>query len=1660
MPRALLRSGLLLLVAVGTAVLTVHAQPPAGTPTSPDPARFEPPSSFFFPEDPDASRQYEAVTDYMSRKAIPWDVVSAAAQRRLDARSDAFYTPKDKATGKPVGEPFSIKTRIAEVVGRFPKDGREFYELSFGPPADTLLKEAVRDGYDRAKLADCAQRYFHTKAGTQATLLLAALDLDAGSYAEAAAGYQRLLARADADTLMSPRLRFKAAVALKRSGDPRQADAALKLWDRLAREFPRDGLVVGRKTYSLDELRTEFDRPPDEKAARGGEGVVAMRYGNPAHVSLADAGVPFLDAAFDAPMFGRTTESAADGEGWVRQHRAEAYKQLDRSRGQVALPGFFPVTAPGLVIYRSYDGVVAVAAKDGYRSQGVSFRPGQLVWSSPTLGGLQTLIGGEDRGLSEQAKQAWKWYADKYPSVVFENAAVGSLSHDGRLVYFVDDMALPPPPLAVAQNLGAAPGGALSRGPADFNRLVAIDVQTGSVKWSLGGLTDTPLTDAEEQASTNTYRLTENALFLGPPLPVSGKLYTLYERGGAVTVACLDPARVVLETLPDGTKRSYPELVWSQPVGAPAVKLSQDPLRRTQPAYLAYADGVLVCPTNSGAVVAVDVNARSLLWARGYASPADQSRMPGGDGVGIGGPGRPFRPRGGFGGAMMDPAQFANGPVQQDRWRAAAPLIAGGRVVLTAHDATQLVCLDLRTGAPLWADARRPDDLYVGGIVDGVVLVVGKDAVRGYKLAGGAEPGKPALAWDGLAVPTPCGHGAAGKDGAYYLPVMAPPAGTGGREPQVWAIDVAKGAVRSRTGFRRVSPTADPRTELGNLVYHDGQMISQSADKLAAFPLIEVKRAEMVRRLEQNPTDPVGLFTRGELSLDSGKVVEAVADFKAAAKNLPPAGPDDPLADLRSGLRQKLYVALTDLLRADFPAGEKHLAEYEALCEVPVDAEEPAEKERLIAEQLRRRGLYLSIVARGREKQGRLADAFDAYRAFAVLGDNKETQPDPDLPSAKILPRVWARGKIDAMMRAASADARKVLDERVQREWAAVKGGNDLARLREFVAVFGPYFPVGREAQLTLADRLIQTHGEDDLRDAQTLLMQVWATADDKPTAAKAVEALARLMLRRGLIEDAVALYAQLADKYPAVVVRDGKTGLDLYGELATDKRVLPYLEPARGPSAARYTIEKDEGPGPRMATLSAIRITPDGDLLPAFRRFQFTLQPAGGGDGRSVIVVADRATGEERFQVADVVPSQTLGAGGAPKYRMAQASGHLVLLVIGANAHCLDLLQKKEVWRRPLTGTGPRGVGTQITALAVRDGGTDDGDLEIKYDDGWVHRLGRAAVLQPTYAAFVTRDGLAVVDPATGLPLWERTNLSPRVQIFGDALHLFLVEDGTSRVLRASDGVPVEGVQDFSTLYTGRGRLAVLGRHLLLTDGDRAEPQRVRLYDPLAGRDVWSREFPARSLVLTSRVPGVTGCLTVDGGLEVLDAATGAVLARGAVDPDRADEHLRTADGGFAVSRAVLLADADRFYLLLNRPAGQVEVFGGGRGIMPGPSSSFIRTEPVSGPVYAFDRATGRRLWYTDSLLVRHNLVLDRFDDLPVLVGAGDVRDERSKATVFRVVVLDKASGRVKYLGAHAPNVPLAAVVADPKTRAVEFQRYDFRIRIAPADEPAVGRR
>src|SRR4029077_14666211 len=90
-----------------------------------------------------------------------------------------------------------------------------------------------------------------------------------------------------------------------------------------------------------------------------------------------------------------------------------------------------------------------------------------------------------------------------------------------------------------------------------------------------------------------------DTFFVAPPLPLSGKLYQLAEKNTELKLICLDPNKLDAQNLP--------EIVWQQSLGTANRRLQQDSLRRVQAAHLAYGDGILVCPTNAGVLLGVDL---------------------------------------------------------------------------------------------------------------------------------------------------------------------------------------------------------------------------------------------------------------------------------------------------------------------------------------------------------------------------------------------------------------------------------------------------------------------------------------------------------------------------------------------------------------------------------------------------------------------------------------------------------------------------------------------------------------------------------------------------------------------------------------------------------------------------------------------------------------------------------------------------------------------------------------------------------------------------------------------------------------------------------------------------------------------------------------------
>src|SRR5262249_43197337 len=199
--------------------------------------------------------------------------------------------------------------------------------------------------------------------------------------------------------------------------------------------------------------------------------------------------------------------------------------------------------------------------------------------------------------------------------------------------------------------------------------------------------------------------------------------------------------------------------------------------------------------------------------------------------------------------------------------------------------------------------------------------------------------------------------------------------------------------------------------------------------------------------------------------------------------------------------------------------------------------------------------------------QGKLIDAFEAYLQYANSGaDTQELQSIVGEPGAKAPPEVLARGQIGAMVAKASEEQRKPLEERIAQKYAEVKDSADPEALRRFVSLFGLQFKVGREARLQMAGRLLEEEGTASLLEAERQLLLLRHQEDSPELAASAVESLARLMARKGMMEDAAHYYRVLGEEFPKVKVRDGKTGKDFLDELPTDKRFLPYLdEPGQG---------------------------------------------------------------------------------------------------------------------------------------------------------------------------------------------------------------------------------------------------------------------------------------------------------------------------------------------------------------------------------------------------------------------------------------------------------------------------------------------------------------
>lgn len=732
----------------------------------------EPPRPVTVPMDQIIQNGMEKAAELIEEKN--WEDAIETLQLLLTYQADPFIQVTRKGKGT-IWVPTQAEAN--RLLGSMPKAGKDQYEEYVGEQARKQLVEAAKDP---AKAAKVAHHYLHTKAGLEALHLLAAYHAEHGQPHQAAAAYLQLLDRRGLEKLDGLTL-HQMARAFFLTG---ATEAGERAWKQLVKVQKAGTLEIARKQITLKKLREEIDQLVKKNAA---DAPPWPEYrGGPSRTVEGKGGPPVMKAEFCSPL-----QENADRE--FSKFLQEAKDSLEKRRLPL-LPAISPIVVHGRACYRGYDAVYAIG-----------LRTGKLSWMTEADGGTVSLMKRDRRKLV--CFQDWLQHFSQNNSleILFGNSVIGALSTDGQRVFMVDDLVIPPyldgrrsspsdlqKVLSINGALDPQVRGnslkAVAAGPASNERI------GGKLLWIFPDLWDKKCPFKE-------------SFFLAPPLSLDNLLYVLNEKEGIVRLVCLEP-------LDDPEKgiTGQPRVVWIQPLCKLLDRFELTLQRRINAAHLAYADGVLVCPTNAGVIFGVDLLSHQVLWVHAYRPEALEP---------IGSKDKDKKKEPKKGDKEADDQAKPKPAAALAPWAATAPAIRDGKVVFTAPDGDSITCLSLRDGQLVWRQPRKQEDCYFAGIYSGNALIVGKTGCRALQVADGKE------AWR-IATGFPSGQGTASEN-IYYLPLQK---GLKGK-PEICAIDTANGKIARRI---EVPPQEGQQLIPGNLVFTNGHMLSQSTTHLVDYP--------------------------------------------------------------------------------------------------------------------------------------------------------------------------------------------------------------------------------------------------------------------------------------------------------------------------------------------------------------------------------------------------------------------------------------------------------------------------------------------------------------------------------------------------------------------------------------------------------------------------------------------------------------------------------------------------------------------------------------------------------------------------------------------------------------------------------------------------------
>jgi len=346
------------------------------------------------------------------------------------------------------------------------------------------------------------------------------------------------------------------------------------------------------------------------------------------------------------------------------------------------------------------------------------------------------------------------------------------------------------------------------------------------------------------------------------------------------------------------------------------------------------------------------------------------------------------------------------------------------------------------------------------------------------------------------------------------------------------------------------------------------------------------------------------------------------------------------------------------------------------------------------------------------------------------------------------------------------------------------------------------------------------------------------------------------------------------------------------------------------------------------------------------------------------------------------------------------------------------------------------------------------DGGVTLVYSDGSMQRVGDGGPLAAGVVCLARRDSLTAIDPVTGRELWVRTDVGSRSHIFSDDSNIYVVslnENGNAagtRVFRAHDGISVKA-DDFSEIYNNRVR--IIGRTVVMKQIERNNAPTLRVHDVLTGKDLLSETFPVNTTVLDCEESDLTGVVEPTGAMKVYNLRTLKPVLTANLDAN----HVKN------VQSIGLVTDQDNYYVAINQNPDPNVLLQMNGGLMPNVQPGCgLRTIPINGQLYAFDRSSGKKRWEAEVGL--QHLVVSEFEDMPALfftsrywMWQGPVGGPRSQMQVFRAMALAKHNGKLWYDsetdGAERipPNMYFQALNMDHRTGKLEAVGSSLKVTL-----------